>query len=74
MKTNALTLLLVLVLVNAACANKRPNLLFIAVDDLQPEIGCQPQTNTVSQIRNQRPKSGFLIPHIGSISKQTPSK
>lgn len=40
MKTTALILFSVLVLAVAACADKRPNVLFIAVDDLRPELGC----------------------------------
>jgi iduronate 2-sulfatase len=40
MKNPAITLLSALALTGAAFAEKRPNVLFIAVDDLRPELGC----------------------------------
>jgi iduronate 2-sulfatase len=57
------TLLFLLFAANAAVAADKPNVLFIAVDDLRPELGCYGNTIVKSPHIDRLAKSGVVFSH-----------
>ncbi|MEQ8835886.1 MAG: sulfatase-like hydrolase/transferase, partial [Lacipirellulaceae bacterium] len=53
--------LFLLLLIASPCFAKKPNILFIAVDDLRPELGCYGSKVAISPNLDKLAKDGLLF-------------